>query len=68
MNEKNLKSITDEMKRLITLVNRIMDFEKSDKEKLNLDKSNINISEITKQIVETHKKRLKENKQRIKVS
>lgn len=68
LNEKNLKSITDEMKRLITLVNRIMDFEKSDKEKLNLDKSNINISEITKQIVETHKKRLKENKQRIKVS
>ncbi len=68
LNEKNLKSITDEMKRLITLVNRIMDFEKSDKEKLNLTKTDTNVSELIKQIVETHKKRLKENKQRIKVS
>lgn len=68
LNEKNLKSITDEMKRLITLVNRIMDYEKSDKEKLNIVKTDANVSEIIKEIVETHKKRLKENKQRIKVS
>lgn len=68
LNEKNLKSITDEMKRLITLVNRIMDFEKSDKEKLTLVKTETNPSELIKQIVETHKKSLKVNNQRVKVS
>jgi K+-sensing histidine kinase KdpD len=56
------------MKRLITLVNKIMDFERSDKEKLNIITSKQNISDVVKAVVETHKKSLKENKQRIKIS
>lgn len=68
LNQKNLISITDEMKRLISLVNRIMDYEKSDKEKLNIITSEQNISDLIKELAETHKKSLKENKQRIKVS
>ena len=68
LDQKNLDAITDEMKRLISLVNKIMDYEKDDRKKLSLILENKNISEIIKQLVETHKKRLKENKQRIKVS
>lgn len=68
LDQKNLNAITDEMKRLITLVNKIMDYEKTEREKLNLEKTENNISEIIKIVVETHKKRLKENKQRIKVT
>lgn len=68
LDTKNLNSITDEMKRLILLVNKIMDFEKDDKKKLNLILEEVNISDLVKQLVETHKKRLKETKQRIKVT
>jgi len=68
LDQKNLDAITDEMKRLISLVNKIMDYEKDDRKKLSLILENKNVSEIIKQLVETHKKRLKENKQRIKVS
>ncbi len=68
LNHKNLLSITDEMKRLISLVNKIMDFERSDKEKLNIITIEENVSDTVKELVETHKKSLKENKQRIKVS
>lgn len=68
LDQKNLNSITDEMKRLISLVNRIMDYEKNDRQKLNLVLENENISDLIKLLVETHKKRLKENKQRIKVT
>jgi signal transduction histidine kinase len=56
------------MKRLIELVNRIMEYEKDERKEISLDKKNTNIADIVKQLVETHKKRLKENKQRIKVS
>ena len=68
LDQKNLNSITDEMTRLITLVNRIMDYEKNDRKKLNLILEKNNISDLIKLLVETHKKRLKENKQRIKVT
>lgn len=68
LDQKNLDAITDEMKRLISLVNKIMDYEKNDRKKLSLTLESKNISEVIKQLVETHKKRLKENKQRIKVS
>jgi K+-sensing histidine kinase KdpD len=56
------------MKRLISLVNKIMDYEKNERKKLSLTLEVKNISEIVKQLVETHKKRLKENRQRIKVT
>jgi signal transduction histidine kinase len=56
------------MKRLISLVNRIMDYEKNDRKKLSLVLEELNIADIIKQLAETHKKRLKENKQRIKVT
>lgn len=68
LNQKNLNSITDEMTRLISLVNTIMDYEKSDRQKLNLVLWEENLSDIIKQIAETHKKKLKERKQRIKVT
>lgn len=68
LDQKNLNSITDEMKRLIALVNRIMDYEKNDREKLSLTLEKQNISDLMKLLVETHKKRLKENKQRIKIT
>jgi len=60
--------LTDEMKRLIALVNKIMEFEKFERKKLELNLNKENIPDIIKAIVETHKKKLKENKQRIKVS
>jgi len=67
LNDDNLVLLTDEMKRLISLVNKIMDFEKFERKKLKLDLSSENISNIIKNITETHKKILKENKQRIKI-
>lgn len=68
LDQKNLNSITAEMKRLISLVNRIMDYEKNDRKKLSLNLNEHNIADMVKQLAETHKKRLKENKQRIKVT
>ncbi|MBT3726159.1 hypothetical protein HOG21_00185 [bacterium] len=68
MDQKNLNSITAEMSRLIILVNKIMEYEKSDREKLEIDLDAYNVSDLIKSLVETHKKRLKENKQRIKVT
>ena len=54
------------MTRLILLVNKIMDYEQSERAELVLKKESIAVSELMKLMVETHKKRLKENKQRIK--
>ena len=68
LNQKNLNSITDEMKRLISMVNKIMEYEKLEREKLDLNPSDTNTYDLITQVVETHKKRLKENKQRIKVN
>jgi len=68
LNQKNLDSITDEMKRLISMVNKIMEYEKLEREKLELHTSEANVYDLITQVVETHKKRLKENKQRIKVN
>lgn len=67
LNEKNLASITDEMKRLITLVNTIMKYESFENQNLELHLKEENIPPIIKSLVETHKKRLKESKQKIKV-
>lgn len=68
LDEKNLGSITDEMKRLIELVNKIMEFEKFENKSLNLKLEKKNIADILKMVVETHKKRLKEKHQKIKIS
>jgi len=68
LDEKNLGSITDEMKRLIKLVNRIMDFEKFENKLLKLQLVKNNIYDILKVVVETHKKSLKEKHQKIKIS
>jgi signal transduction histidine kinase len=68
LNQKNLNSITNEMTRLISLVNKIMAYEKSERKKLKLDKTVENVSELMKLLVETHKKKLKGNKQRIKIT
>jgi len=50
------------------MVNKIMEYEKLEREKLELHRENVNIYDIITTVVETHKKRLKENKQRIKVN
>jgi len=68
LDEKNLSAITDEMKRLIELVNRIMEFEKFENKSLDLKLEEKNFSDILKIVVETHKKRLKEKHQKIKIS
>lgn len=68
LDQKNLNAITGEMKRLILLVNKIMEYQKNEWKKLKLEKNNENVSDLIKILVETHKKRLKENKQRIKVT
>ncbi len=68
LDEKNLESITGEMKRLISLVNKIMEFEKFENKSLDLKLEEKNVSDIFKVIVETHKKRLKEKHQKIKIS
>lgn len=60
LNQKNLNSITNEMTRLIKLVNKIMDYEKTDKEQIKLELKEENIGDLVKLLVETHKKRLKE--------
>jgi hypothetical protein len=56
------------MRRLILLVNKIMDYQKTERKKIKLEITNENIGNLIKLLVETHKKRLKENKQRIKVT
>ncbi|MDR1987520.1 MAG: hypothetical protein LBQ24_01835 [Candidatus Peribacteria bacterium] len=56
------------MKRLISLVNRIMDYEKLERKKFDLSMSDFDVATLIISLVETHKKRLKENKQRIKVT
>lgn len=68
LDQKNLNSITGEMKRLISLVNKIMEYEKLERKKLDLIQSDFQVYDVIVWLVETHKKRLKENKQRIKVS
>ena len=68
LDNKNLTAITDEMKRLISLVNRIMNYERFENQKLETKKQEYNISDIVKEVVETHKRNLKENKQRIKIT
>ncbi len=67
LNKKNLKAITDEMNRLISLVNRIMNYERFENQKLDLELNNYNIYDLVKQIVEPHKKWLKENNQAVKI-
>lgn len=68
LDEKTLGSITDEMRRLINLVNKIMDYEKFENKNLELNTGTTNLSEVLKIIAETHKKRLKEKHQRIKIT
>ncbi|MDQ7009850.1 MAG: HAMP domain-containing sensor histidine kinase, partial [Candidatus Gracilibacteria bacterium] len=68
LDEKNLESITNEMKRLISLVNKIMEFEKFENKSLDLNLEDKNLYNILKFVVETHKKSLKEKHQKIKIT
>lgn len=68
LNEKTLNSIIEEMKRLISLVNVIMEYEKFDNQELKLEFSEENISNILKDLSNTHKKKLEENNQRLKIT
>lgn len=68
LNEKNLNSISYEMNRLISLVNKIMDFENFDRKKIDLNLTKFDCIDVLKNLSETHKKRLLENNQRIKIT
>ncbi len=68
LDQKNLNSITDEMSRLISLVNKIMEYEKLERKEIDLKLNEFSVKDLIISLVETHKKKLKENKQRIKVS
>jgi K+-sensing histidine kinase KdpD len=56
------------MNRLISLVNRIMNYERFENQKLEINKQDYILADVIKEVVETHKRNLKENKQRIKVT
>lgn len=68
LNKKNLDSISLEMNRLIKLVNKIMDFEKFDRQEIELNLSSFDAVQVLKNISETHKKILIEKEQRIKIT
>ncbi len=68
LDRKTLHSITIEMKRLVSLVNMIMDFQKFENKTLELSLTKENVSDVLKEVVITHKNKLKENNQRIKIS
>lgn len=68
LDDKTLSSIIEEMKRLISLVNMIMDYEKFDNEELKVKLNEENLVNILKELSNTHKKKLEENNQRIKIT
>lgn len=67
LNDKTLSSITEEMKRLIKLVNMVMEYERFENKELSLDLQAINMQKVLIEITETSKQKLKKNKQRVKV-
>ncbi len=68
LNDKTLTSITWEMKRLIKLVNTLMEYEKFENKDLSLTIKNTDLQNVLKEISETNKQKLKKTQQRIKVS
>ena len=60
-----MSSISSEMKRLIELVNKIMDYEKFDATELVLDKTSQNPYELLLQIFETQQIYLSEKNQNV---
>ncbi len=68
LDDKTLSSIIEEMKRLISLVNMIMDYEKFDNEELKVKLLEENLVNILKELSNTHKKKLAKNNQRIKIT
>lgn len=68
LDEKTLESIIEEMKRLISLVNMIMAYEKFDNEELKAKLVEENMVSILKELSNTHKKKLEKNNQRIKIT
>ncbi len=68
LDEKTLKSIIEEMKRLINLVNIIMEYEKFDNTVLKLTLTEEDLTSILKELSNTHKKKLEDNNQRIKIT
>ena len=68
LNDKTLTSITEEMKRLIKLVNMVMEYEKFENKDLRMNLKEVDIQAILIEVSETSKQKLKKNKQRVKVS
>jgi signal transduction histidine kinase len=68
LNDKTLSSITEEMKRLIKLVNMVMEYERFENKELKLELRDVDLKAVLIEIAETSKQKLKHGKQRIKVS
>lgn len=68
LDDKNLTSISTEMERLISLVNRIMKYEQFENTALELDYTQQEFYPLLVELVSTHKQRVKENSQSIVIS
>ena len=68
LNDNTLQSITDEMKRLIKLVNMVMEYEKFENKEFTLEIKDVDLKKVLIEISDTSRQKLKNNKQRIKVS
>lgn len=68
LNDKTLTNVTNEMKRLIKLVNTIMEYEQFENKQLQLEKKSVDLKKVMIEISETNKQKLKNNKQRVKVT
>lgn len=65
LDDRILNSIIDEMQRLVKLVNKIMEFEKFESQKINLNLQNEDVRFITEQVIKQFKQKLKITNQKI---
>lgn len=68
LDDRILNSIIDEMQRLVKLVNKIMEFEKFESEKIKLNIQNEDVRFITEQVIKQFKQKLKITNQKIVTS
>jgi signal transduction histidine kinase len=62
-----LQNITEDMQRLIKLVNMIMNYEKFDQKELKVDKKNKNLRILIEKVVSQYENNLLQNKQQITI-
>ncbi len=67
LDNETLKNITEDMKRLIKLVNMIMEYEKFDNKKMKIKKENKNLKILTQKVISQYENNLLINRQEIKI-